>query len=61
MDSLLIFQVEQIEKLHLNSPVSPISTRQDKEIAKRVLEDLPKVTLKASLDELEEAYQLARE
>lgn len=61
MDSLLIFQVEQIEKLHLNSPVSPISTKEDKEIAKRVLEDLPKVTLKASLDELEEAYQLARE
>ena len=61
MDSLLIFQVEQIEKLHLNSPVSPISTKEDKEIAKRVLEDLPKVTLKASLEELEEAYQLARE
>ena len=61
MDSLLIFQVEQIEKLHLNSPVSPISTKQDKEIAKRVLEDLPKVTLKASLDELEAAYQFGRE
>ena len=37
------------------------TSKEDKEIAKRVLEDLPKVTLKASLDELEEAYQPARE
>ena len=53
MESLLIFQVESIERLHLDSPVSPISTKKDKEIAKMVLADLPKVTLKATLDNQE--------
>ncbi len=48
MDSLLIFQVREIEKLHLQSPVSPISSKEDKEIAKMVLEDLPKVELTSS-------------
>ena len=61
MESLLIFQVEQIEKLHLESPVSPISTIKDKEIAKMVLQDLPKVKIRASAKEIEEAYQVARE
>ena len=50
MDSVLIFQVRELEKLHLNSPVSPISTLEDKEIAKRVLKDLPNVELKPSFD-----------
>ena len=44
MESLLIFQVESIERLHLDSPISPISTKEDKEIAKIVLADLPKVS-----------------
>lgn len=48
LNSLLIFQVRELEKLHLQSPVSPISTKQDKEIAKMVLEDLPKVELTSS-------------
>ena len=50
MDSLLIFQVRELEKIHLNSPVSPISTREDKIIAKMVLDDLPNVEPKSSLD-----------
>ena len=61
MDSLLIFQVEQLERVHLESPISPISTIKDKEIAKKVLGDLPKVQIKSSAKELEEAYsQLGR-
>lgn len=44
MESLLIFQVESLEKLHIDSPESPISTKEDKEIARRVIEDLPKVS-----------------
>jgi hypothetical protein len=50
MDSLLIFQVRELEKIHLNSPVSPISTKEDKIIAKMVLDDLPNVEPKSSLD-----------
>ena len=50
MESLLILQVESIERLHLDSPVSPISTVEDKEIAKMVLADLPKVS-EASFEE----------
>lgn len=50
MDSLLIFQVEQLERLHVESPISPISTKEDKEIAKMVLKDLPKVELRSSLN-----------
>ncbi len=61
MQSLLIFQVEQLEKKHLEMPVSPISTIKDKEIAKMVLADLPKVTLKASIKELDEACQMEQE
>lgn len=53
MDSLLIFQVEQLEKLHIDSPESQISTKRDKEIARMVLADLPKITLKATLDNQE--------
>jgi hypothetical protein len=30
--------------MHAESPISPISTKQDKLIAARVLEDLPKVS-----------------
>ena len=54
MDSLLIFQVRELEKMHLNSPVSPISTKEDKEIAKLVLNDLPNVEPKSSFEILEE-------
>lgn len=50
MDSILIFQVREIERLHLESPVSPISTKEDKMIAKKVLADLPKVELTSGLD-----------
>lgn len=48
MDSLLIFQVRELEKFHLVSPISPISTKEDKEIAKIVLEDLPNVEIKSN-------------
>ena len=54
MDSLLIFQVRELEKIHLNSPVSPISTIEDKEIAKLVLKDLPNVEPKPSFEIIEE-------
>ena len=48
MDALLIFQVRELEKIHLESPISPISTAEDKEIAKMVLADLPNVELQSS-------------
>ena len=54
MDSLLIFQVRELEKVHLNSPVSPISTKEDKEIAKLVLKDLPNVEIKSTFSFVEE-------
>ena len=54
MESLLIFQVESIERLHLDSPLSAISTKEDKKIAKMVLADLPKIELKATFSMIEE-------
>lgn len=48
IDALLIFQVRELEKIHLESPISPISTAEDKEIAKMVLADLPNVELQSS-------------
>ena len=48
IEALLIFQVRELEKIHLESPISPISTAEDKEIAKMVLADLPNVELQSS-------------
>ena len=54
VESLLIFQVRELEKIHLESPVSPISTTEDKMIAKKVLADLPNVEVEFGLNRKEE-------